>query len=212
MTDTTTGPNFTYPPQQPQGWMPPPPPKKGPGAAKVLLLTFLGLLVFGGIINAMGEDDSPDTVSASTETQQTPAEKAAEEKRVAENEAAAAKAEAERVERERAAAELAARLKAEAEKPPAPTDFAISIVVLEKSCFGSAGCNVSYRIDPSYSGTRDASNLEVTYEVRGGEDPSINTFTIDDEGTAHFDSSEYASTASSGAELTAKVTAVRKAP
>src|SRR5437879_3831841 len=35
---------------------------------------------------------------------------------------------------------------------PTPDDFTIGIKVLSKQCFGSAGCNIEFRIDPSYTG------------------------------------------------------------
>lgn len=35
---------------------------------------------------------------------------------------------------------------------PKPADFTIAVKVLEKKCFGSAGCNVTYQIDPKYTG------------------------------------------------------------
>lgn len=97
---------------------------------------------------------------------------------------------------------------------PEPDDFEITVKVLKKQCFGSAGCNVTYRIDPSYVGTMsipDAGTTEVTYEVKGGEDPQISTFTIED-GTATFDSEERLQTSSSKAKLTAKVTDVTYQP
>jgi hypothetical protein len=73
------------------------------------------------------------------------------------------------------------------EPPPAPSytpsgrDFKLSLKILEKTCFGSAGCNLSVRVQVSYVGqTLDPSQTwEVTYEIRGGEDgPKINTFTV----------------------------------
>ncbi|MDQ4104035.1 MAG: hypothetical protein M3186_10110 [Actinomycetota bacterium] len=37
---------------------------------------------------------------------------------------------------------------------PAPEDFAIGVKILEKQCFGSAGCSIGYQIDPRYTGVR----------------------------------------------------------
>jgi hypothetical protein len=37
---------------------------------------------------------------------------------------------------------------------PRKSDFEIGIKILEKKCFGSAGCSVTYRIKPSTSGHR----------------------------------------------------------
>lgn len=89
-----------------------------------------------------------------------------------------------------------------------PADFRLGIKILSKKCFGSAGCNVTFRVVPKYVGTGSLPDgtVEVTYSVKGAEDPIINTLTIVD-GTASFDSEEIAST-SSGAKLTAVVTEV----
>jgi hypothetical protein len=35
---------------------------------------------------------------------------------------------------------------------PKPADFTIKIKIKRKACFGSAGCNISYQIDPKYHG------------------------------------------------------------
>lgn len=106
------------------------------------------------------------------------------------------------------------RIKAE-DEPPAPVelsrdDFKVGIKILEKKCFGSAGCNVSFRIVPEYVGVwplPETGTVEITYEVKGGEGPLINTFTIED-GTAHYDSQERIGTSKSSAKLKAKVTDV----
>lgn len=94
---------------------------------------------------------------------------------------------------------------------PKPADFKIRVKILEKQCFGSAGCLVTYQIDPTYEGTAetpDDRTISVIYEVRGGEDgPQINTFTITGD-TAEFDAEESISTTSSSQKLTAKATEV----
>jgi hypothetical protein len=94
---------------------------------------------------------------------------------------------------------------------PGPADFRLTLKTLKKACFGSAGCNVTYRIQPTYIGTETlepGTEYEVTYEVRGGQDGAqTNTFTLQD-GNASVDSEEFLSTTSSGTKLTAKVTDV----
>src|SRR4051794_37761822 len=88
---------------------------------------------------------------------------------------------------------------------PTKKDFKITVKVREKKCFGSAGCNITYRINPDYVGDvefPDTGETEVFYKIRGAEDPIENYFTVDSEGSAHFDSEETASTASSGDTLT----------
>lgn len=93
---------------------------------------------------------------------------------------------------------------------PAPADFKITVKIKQKQCFGSAGCDLVFQIDPHYIGTQDISSLSlsITYEVSGVQDgPQINTFTIVN-GTASFDSSETAQTTSTTFHLTAKATDV----
>jgi hypothetical protein len=38
---------------------------------------------------------------------------------------------------------------------PRKSDFEIGIKILEKKCFGSAGCSVTYQIKPKYVGTQE---------------------------------------------------------
>jgi hypothetical protein len=95
------------------------------------------------------------------------------------------------------------------------SDFKIGVKTLSKECFGSAGCNVTFRIKPSYEGDQElptSGEIEVSYEITGLEDPVESTFTIDDEGTAHFDKEESGSTESKGDDLGAKVTDVSYLP
>jgi len=93
---------------------------------------------------------------------------------------------------------------------PTPADFAITVVVLEKSCFGSAGCNVTYTIELAYLGPPldPADTWQVVYDVTGGE--SVQTNTLEVTGTEYrFDEQSLTSTPSEGAELTAAATLVR---
>jgi hypothetical protein len=64
---------------------------------------------------------------------------------------------------------------------PVPTDFQIGIVETRRSCFGSAGCNITFQIDPSYVGTSSLSpskTYTVVYQVNGGDSPKTANFTI----------------------------------
>ena len=91
---------------------------------------------------------------------------------------------------------------------PKTKEFKVGIKILEKTCFGSAGCNVTYRIAPEYVGETplpDGGTIEVTYEVKGLDDSSINTFTIEG-GTASFDEKEIGSTPTTNGKLSAVVT------
>jgi hypothetical protein len=95
---------------------------------------------------------------------------------------------------------------------PSPSDFVLTIKTLEKKCFGSAGCLVTFRIELSYSGPKlDPSvTYEVTYDVTGAEDPLTNTLELtgDEYST---DREQTVSTASSKAKLRATVTSVGEA-
>jgi hypothetical protein len=94
---------------------------------------------------------------------------------------------------------------------PAPSDFTIGVKVLREACFGSAGCNVTYQIEPKYTGAKslDGKTFTVIYEVTGGEDsPQINNFEIRGDGMASFPKEEFISTSSSGSTLKAKATSV----
>jgi hypothetical protein len=99
---------------------------------------------------------------------------------------------------------------------PHKSDFKIGIKILKKQCFGSAGCSIEFRIKPSYVGSQtlpDSGEIEVSYRVYGDESgPIDNTFTIDSDGTAHYDKTESASTSSSSRKLTVKVTDVSYTP
>lgn len=92
---------------------------------------------------------------------------------------------------------------------PKPDDFELSVKTLEKSCFGSAGCSITYRIELSYDGVplNDDYTWELTYEMKGAEDPRINTLRVSGE-EYWVDEEEFASTASSSDELEAVVTDV----
>lgn len=93
---------------------------------------------------------------------------------------------------------------------PTPADFKVTVKILERECFGSAGCNLSYRIDPQYSGAPLDPSVTwlVTYEVHGVEDgPIINTFEVTGD-QASFDSEENAGVKTSKSKLTVKVTDV----
>lgn len=92
---------------------------------------------------------------------------------------------------------------------PKTTDFKLTVKTLRKQCFGSAGCNINYRIVVAVVGSPpDASKTyELTYEVRGGESPQVNTLTVT--GTEYqVQEEEFISTKSSKNVLTAVVTSV----
>jgi hypothetical protein len=56
-------------------------------------------------------------------------------------------------------------------------DFALTVNVLEQKCYGSAGCNVTFRVELAYGGLEldPSQRYELTYEILGGDDPQIRT-------------------------------------
>jgi hypothetical protein len=156
-------------PAPPPGWVPPPPPAKPPswdpppgayvqpppaGKSRAWVTWLIALATFGaGLIVGSASGDSGDEPGSQTAAPSRPATTAA--------------------------------TRPETTQPPLATiaeptgkDFRLGIKILEKSCFGSAGCNITYRIEVAYDGpTLDPDRTyEVIYEVRGGDDgPKINT-------------------------------------
>lgn len=62
---------------------------------------------------------------------------------------------------------------------PVPTDFAIEVIELERSCFGSAGCNVTFTIAPTYVGAVPAvGDFQVLYDVQGAESAKTGNFSV----------------------------------
>ncbi len=91
---------------------------------------------------------------------------------------------------------------------PKASDFDVKLRITQKQCFGSAGCNVSYKIDVSYSGLPPEDDVEVTYQITGDESGTqIQSFTYSPDGTYNYTSGT-ASTSSSSVQLSAKVTDV----
>jgi hypothetical protein len=95
---------------------------------------------------------------------------------------------------------------------PTKADFVVTLKILTKDCFGSAGCNVTYRpilAQNQPAGSFDPSiTYDVTYTVGGGVD-GAQTDTLYVTGDVHEAPNDgMAQTGSSGAKLTAKVTTV----
>lgn len=62
------------------------------------------------------------------------------------------------------------------------------MIITEQKCFGSAGCNYRYTINPQYVGAQPLPDkTTVVFNVTGGEQDQIGNFTIDKDGLATFD-------------------------
>lgn len=159
-------------------------------------------LVLGIVIGAASTSGSSGGDNSSEATRQAAvAEEARKLADVRATEEAAAEAQAS------ALAEAAAAAAA----PPPASAFKLVVKILRKECFGSAGCNVTYRVIPKFVGPGDPANIEVTYAVTGGESGAVvATFTVDSAGTMTYDSENTISTSSSRAVLRAKVTNVER--
>ncbi|MEU8242250.1 hypothetical protein AB0C07_28700 [Actinoplanes missouriensis] len=102
---------------------------------------------------------------------------------------------------------------AEPTAEPGPTlsvsDLKLTPKVVKKQCFGSAGCNVSVKVEVGYDGPALSPDdtWEVTYEVTGDESgPIIGTFELAGE---RYDQNEISmSTRSSKSKIGIKVTDV----
>jgi hypothetical protein len=92
---------------------------------------------------------------------------------------------------------------------PLASDFTITVNVLTKDCFGSAGCNITYRVQPSYHGSAldPTQRYTVTYQVNGTQDPQIGSFTMQGD-EASVQQEEIAQTTTSSTQLAAQVTNV----
>lgn len=92
--------------------------------------------------------------------------------------------------------------------PPTPADFVVDVIITEQKCFGSAGCNYRYTINPQYISAKPLPDkTTVIFTVTGGEQDQVGNFTIDSEGTATFDR-ETSISGEENANLQATVTQV----
>ena len=94
---------------------------------------------------------------------------------------------------------------------PQKSDWKVGVKVTERHCFGSAGCNVTVRIDPQYVGTQElpsTGTIEVTYEISGDSSgPVVGTFTVENS-EASYDKETDLDTKSARTKIAAKVTDV----
>lgn len=89
---------------------------------------------------------------------------------------------------------------------PRAADFRLTIVETSHKCFGSAGCSISFRIDPQYvgSGSPPTGSFTLLYEVIGGDQPQTGSIKVTNGRYNH----EEGSLDSDGGTLTARVTQV----
>lgn len=95
---------------------------------------------------------------------------------------------------------------------PGAKDFALKVKILEKQCFGSAGCNIKYRITLELvtAKTFDPDKTyEISYTVKGLDEPAVGTIEIT--GTQYRPVEERDSTPSSGSKVVATITEVAEA-
>lgn len=89
---------------------------------------------------------------------------------------------------------------------PTPAEFSLNVVETNHQCFGSAGCNVQYRIVPTWvgSGSAPTSSFTLLYAVVGLDDAATGSIKVTD---GHF-ATESGFGSSQGGTLTAQVTQV----
>ncbi len=92
---------------------------------------------------------------------------------------------------------------------PSLSEFEVELVIVNKECFGSAGCNVTFQPVLYYDGPDIPDDVEyrLVYEVRGGEDGTL-VFYLDLEGTMYSWNDEHIQIARSSDELTVEVVRV----
>ncbi|MGA7050815.1 MAG: hypothetical protein WBZ37_05990 [Mycobacterium sp.] len=68
---------------------------------------------------------------------------------------------------------------------PNPSDFKVKVTVIKQDCYGTAGCNVTFVIEPSYVGfkTLPKRTFRVLFTITGGGSPKSDSFTVTDNGT-----------------------------
>lgn len=95
---------------------------------------------------------------------------------------------------------------------PKPSDFKLTAKITDKECFGSAGCNVSFRVDVEYSGLPLGESVTwlVIYEITGVEDaPEVGSLEMT--GLQATGQEENVNTTSSRSKIALKVTSVESA-
>lgn len=92
------------------------------------------------------------------------------------------------------------------------TDVKLTVKVLDKECFGTAGCNLEYKVLATWPPSKVArgDSYAITYEVSGPEDgKQIGTLIVNDDETFKTEE-DFASTKNSSVKLKAAVTDISK--
>jgi hypothetical protein len=95
---------------------------------------------------------------------------------------------------------------------PTAKSFKLSLKTLDKECFGSAGCNISFRVRVTYlleTPLDPSKTYELSYAVKGGEGPLEGTLEVTGDRVTGPDE-EFISTSGASRKLTAVVTAVEE--
>lgn len=95
---------------------------------------------------------------------------------------------------------------------PKISDFELTAQIVDKDCFGSAGCSVTFRPDLTYVGQPLDSDTTwlVIYEINGVEDaPQVGNIEVT--GPNYEGQEEFVDTASTKSKITLKVTSVQEA-
>jgi hypothetical protein len=94
---------------------------------------------------------------------------------------------------------------------PAASDLKLTLKTTDKQCFGSAGCNLTVKVNLGYNGPALSTDdtWQITYEIGGVTDgPLIGSFELT--GDEYTVNEENVETKSSKSKVTVKVTSVEK--
>lgn len=90
-------------------------------------------------------------------------------------------------------------------------DFKVSLKILDKECFGSAGCLIGYRVELGYTGPTipDEQSYEISFRITGAEDEILGTLTT--HGTKYdIPDNEHLSTKSTSYNLKVSIVGIER--
>jgi hypothetical protein len=100
------------------------------------------------------------------------------------------------------------------EAHPTPQTLKLTLRITSKQCFGSAGCNVEYRVAPVWTATPGVEldgDYDITYEVTGDDSgPILDTLTIYSNGKYEVPFEGLMSTSSGAVHPTVTIVRIRK--